>query len=62
MKINEFTKPNKQELLESLNQDKSHTFSPETLEEISESIAKTDDSSPKMTTEEALKLLRSGGY
>ena len=62
MKITEVTKLTKTAILESLKEDKEHTFSDVTLEEIAESVANFNESATAMTTEEALNLLRAGGH
>ena len=52
MKINEVFEPSAKAIFESLKEDKDHTFSESTLQEISESIANAKFSMQPMTTEE----------
>lgn len=58
MQINEVTKPSPKAIFESLSKDTEHGFSNETLREISEAVAKTKDSDPGMTVDEALEWVK----
>lgn len=57
MRLNEINQPSAKSIFESLQSDKEHTFSNETLQEIAESIGKFDNSKPGMTVEEAINWL-----
>ena len=58
MRLNEINQPSKRAIFEGLKADKNHSFTEETLVEITESVSNFDKNQPSMSVDETIEWLK----